>query len=75
MRVAVEKFGDVRALRYSYKANEHMSFCLYLLCEVGEPWQATAKAQAEGLAAKSRCRIEQVELDAHPWYVDALVPL
>ena len=73
MKVNALCFGEVTALRYEYDISDDGGFSLYLLCEVGEPWQAEAKAMAEALATERGCTIQQVELDYAPWYVDALV--
>lgn len=75
MNVSVEQFGDVRALRYEYDCCEDASFSFNLLCEVGEPWQAEAKAQAKALAIEMGCAIGEARFDHDPWVVDALVPL
>lgn len=59
---------------YRYTAGAYLDLKFHLLCEVGEPWQAAAKAQLDELCAERKCKVVQVELQARPWYVDALVP-
>lgn len=71
----VKRYQAVRVLHYSYSVDGPMvGMCFHLLCEVGEPWQAAAKAKLDALlAANPSFELKQVELPAHPWYVDALV--
>lgn len=73
VRVYTRKIQGVDALNYVYAPNSEISFHFHLECEVGEPWRAQAQRLAQALAQKRGCVIRQVELDAEPWYVDALV--
>lgn len=71
----IQAYEKLKVLHYSYSVNGPLiGFRFHLLCEVGEPWQARAKAgQALLLRANPSCEVRGVELDAPPWYVEALV--
>lgn len=73
MMVTTVKIQGHRVLRYRYRAGGCMDFDLHLLSEVGAPYQREAERQARSIADSLNCDIVQVELDALPWYVDALV--
>lgn len=73
MRVTTNKIQGHTVLRYRYRAGGCMDFDLYLLSEVGEPYQPEARAQAQAIADRHCCDIVQVELLERPYYVDALV--
>lgn len=63
-----------RILNYVYNATPEIGFHFHLLSEVGEPWQAQAKAKLAGLVrANPNYELKTIELDYKPWYVDALV--
>lgn len=70
-----KQYQAVRVLHYTYTLGGPMiDVKFHLLSEVGEPWQAAAKAKLDALlAANPSFELKQVELPAHPWYVDALV--
>lgn len=69
------EYESVRVLHYSYSVpGPLIGFRFHLLCEVGEPWQAAAKAKlAALLQANPAYELQTVELGAAPWYVEALV--
>ena len=69
------EYESVRVLHYAYSVGALGGrACFHLLCEVGEPWQATATAKlAALLRAKPAYELRTVELGAAPWYVEALV--
>lgn len=69
------EYESVRVLHYAYSVGAPGDgACFHLLCEVGEPWQATAKAKlAALLRANPAYELQTVELGAAPWYVEALV--
>ena len=74
MRVKTTEFGPVRALVYRYSAGPDIDFEFYTLAEVGEPWQAEAKAEAQRTAAFWGKTIRYgMEIEHAPWIVDALV--
>lgn len=73
MKVHTQLIEGHSALVYTYDIGDDGECMFHLLCEVGQPWQAEARALAEELAEERGCTIQQVELDARPWYVDALV--
>lgn len=73
MKVYTSNIEGVRVLNYVYRASPDMGFHFHLLSEVGEPWQPQAQWLAEQLAKEANADIKQVELDCHPWYVDALI--
>lgn len=73
MKVTTTKIEGHSVLTYRYQANRDMSFKFHLSCEVGESWRLQAVAMAEDLAKKRGGVIRQVELNASPWYVDAIV--
>ena len=74
MRVKTKKIGDVRALVYIYDTSQDCGFAFHTLAEVGEPWQAEAKAEARRTADFWGMRIKHgVEIDQAPWFVDILV--
>lgn len=74
MKVSTTKIEGHTAVTYRYDAGAYLKLKFHLLSEVGEPWQAAAKAQVAALCAERKCKVVQVELQAKPWYVDALVP-
>lgn len=73
MKVYTSNIEGHRVLNYVYRVSPDMGFHCHLLSEVGEPWQAQAKEMAQRLAQQADSEIKQVELDQHPWYVDALI--
>lgn len=73
MKVYTSDIEGVCVLNYVYDAGHYLTFRFHLLSEVGAPWQAQAQEMAERLAKVCNADIKQVELDQHPWYVDALV--
>ena len=71
----VKAYESVRVLHYTYSVGGPLvGMCFHLLAEVGEPWQAAAKAKLAGLLrANPTYELRTVELSAAPWYVEALV--
>lgn len=71
----IQAYEKLKVLHYSYSVNGPLiGFRFHLLCEVGEPWQAAAKAKlAALLQANPAYELQTVELGAAPWYVEALV--
>lgn len=59
-------------LTYRYRASADMSFAFHMLCEVGEPWQADAKAELDKLRERGY-RIETRDIDEAPWIADFAV--
>jgi hypothetical protein len=74
MNVTTTKIEGHTVLVYRYEAGKYLKLKFHLLSEVGAPWQAAAKAQLAAICAETKCKVVQVELQAAPWYVDALVP-
>lgn len=75
MKVTTTRIEGHRALVYRYDVNKDIGFKFHLACEVGDPWIAEARHKAQALADKHHCRIVKVELNASPWYVEALEPI
>jgi hypothetical protein len=75
MKVTTKWMEGHLALTYSYTVDSAsgLGFKFHLLSEVGAPWQARAEQMANALAKYQGRVINQVELNAKPWYVDALV--
>jgi len=71
VKVTTKRMEGHRVLSYQYDVNRDIGFSFHLLSEVGEPWQAEAKAKQQALLKPGEC-VVQVELSAKPWYVDAI---
>lgn len=74
MRVKTKQIGKVLALVYIYDISPDIGFSVHTLAEVGEPWQAEAKAEAQRTADFWGKRIKYgADIEQAPWIVDALV--
>lgn len=74
MKVTARWVEGHLVLTYAYHISRGMGFRFHMLCEVGGPWQAKAKAQLAVLCRKHDSVVKCVELQAKPWYADTLVP-
>ena len=61
-----------KVLTYHY-GTAGFSCKFHLLSEVGAAWQPECRRLANQLARKQGGSIQQIELSASPWYVDAIV--
>ena len=73
MKVYTKDIAGHTVLCYAYSVGRGADFLFHLECEVGETYRKVAKRKAQELAAKRGRVIQQVELDCHPWVVEALV--